>query len=115
MKSNNESGVMVDQIVTEYSSMLGQPLVTCLEKAQAPKNILYEVDCLLDCEDCIMAMSVYTLNSNLPRTLNEEMTGLFNRLLYSSYNSRNAMWITHLMKLINENCRVPHLNINMFQ
>lgn len=97
----------------KYKTALQQAIATCLEKSQAPKNILYEVECLLDYDDCILAMQVYTLNGDLPRTLNEEMTGLFNRLLYTCYNGRSTIWMTHLLKLMNENCRVPYLNINV--
>ena len=83
------------------------------ELEESSRDIKYEVECLLDYDDCLMAMRVYTLNGDLPLTLNEEVTGLLNRLLYTSYNSRSTFWMTELVQFLHKYCRVPHYKINI--
>ncbi len=105
--------VLVGQEAIEHKTTLSQAITAFFEKEMLPKHVKFEVECLLDYDDCILAMQAYTLNGDLPRTLNEEVTGYLNRLLYTSYNSRHGFWMTHLLRFLKENCRVPYFQLNM--
>lgn len=113
-KINPAQPIVIDRLgVKEFNSPVHQGIMDWVQDRLIPKNVKYDVECILDWEDNLCEVRVYALNPDLPRTYDESLTCTLNGLLRSSIHGRSNFGLTTFQNFLKNHCRVPYLNINM--
>lgn len=103
-----------DPVLTQVpKSLVAEAINELIALKNLPKNIRYDVECIIGWDDCVHEMIAYTIDPALPRTVDRYTTLYLNMLLKGSYQGRGTISQSRLLDFLRRECRVPYFNINM--